>query len=694
MLSPERPSFEQLFLAIEKLDDLIAGKATIADALTSGLAFILNQVRRPAGALYAAGTESGSTFGWVQVSAPPTLVRQLLDPLSVIQQLAHQVITTGEPVSGDYIPDMGSVLPLIANDQSQGVILVAGEPCSPEEIEYLTALSRPLARAIYHDRLLRNQATLEQDLAALKLLAESLTTYTDSNDLQLWILKGIQELFKSEAVSLILLDDDDPQIAIKKVIIDQAEWSQRTNLQLTDSLVLDCIRSEAPLYAEKAATFPAYNPEIDGVDGIQIRTVLCAPLISNGQVLGAIEIINSPHHPLTRYDMGLLASMAKWLSSSIFSLHLIQQLKVINADLEANRWELLHSRNTLRALFDSIPASIYIIDRKYNLIAINVSRAARINSRPNQLVGKKCYETLFQRDDPCAGCRVAETLRNGQPITRTDRQWLSNDQPVEWEISSFAIQDNASMPIQAILLEQDVTEKRRLEANLIQSEKLAAVGQLAAGVAHEINNPLAAVIANAQLLRRDLPVDADDALESVKLIELAGLRASQVVRNLLGFARKEQYDFSPTDLNETIQNALTLLQHEFVSRPIELHSDLEENMPRVRASRDHLQGVWINLIVNAMDAIESGSGQISITSHFVVNEFRVTIHDNGRGIPPEKVQRIFEPFYTTKASGRGTGLGLSVCHRIIKQHGGYIQVESRVGVGTKFTVVLPADGRL
>ncbi len=340
-------------------------------------------------------------------------------------------------------------------------------------------------------------------------------------------------------------------------------------------------------------------------------------------------------------------------------------------------------------MFDSIPTSIYIIDHNYRIVAINDSRAKRVEQKPNFLVGQICYKALFGREQPCQGCRVNETFLSGKNTTRIDRQWVLDDQVTDWEISTYAILNETDVPLQVIIIEQDVTVEKRLEANLIQSEKMAAVGQLAAGVAHEINNPLSAVIANAQLLRRDLPQDATDALESVSLIETAGLRASQVVRNLLGFSRKEEVEFIQTDLNETILNSLALVKHELVNRAVELETELDDNLPPLDASRDNLQSVWINLILNASNSIEHDHGRIVITTKMVDQEFQIIFADNGVGIPPDKISRIFEPFFTTKPPGKGTGLGLSVCHRIIKQHGGSIQVDSRQGAGTKFTIHLP-----
>jgi len=157
----------------------------------------------------------------------------------------------------------------------------------------------------------------------------------------------------------------------------------------------------------------------------------------------------------------------------------------------------------------------------------------------------------------------------------------------------------------------------------------------------------------------------------------------------LGIARKEKYEFEPIDLNETLHNAISLVQHELVGRPIQVELRLTDKMPRVVASQDQLQGVWINLILNAIDAIDKDTGLITITSHYTGSEFQVSITDNGKGIPTDHLPRVFEPFFTTKSPGRGTGLGLSVCMRVIRHHGGSLQVDSLLGKWTRFTVSLP-----
>jgi len=517
----------------------------------------------------------------------------------------------------------------------------------------------------------------------MRLLTELTRANLTQAECQEWLAASIARVFGAQAGALLLMHINRNDLVICRQGVEEPLWRYDLQLGNEDSLINRWLQ-ESYFSSGGAEGLPA-EVSSDLADLFALPA-LGIPLRSNEGPLGFLALfgltgVNSE----TRALFELIASYA---ASTLNHLRQIQTLMVSNADLEASQWQLIRSRNTLRALFDSIPTSIYIVDRKYNLVAINMIRANQTGQPPNMLVGRRCYEALYGLDDVCADCRVVETLYGGACTTRTRRLWKTDEDPQEWEISTYPIYEDTGRVSQAIVLEQDVTEKRRLEATLAQSEKLAAVGQLAAGLAHEINNPLTAIIANAQILQRELPKD-DDKQELVDLIARAGQRATQVVRNLLDLARKEQYDFAPTDLNESIRKALALLQHEFVSRSVELIFEPAPGLPLIKASENHLQGVWVNLITNAMDALEAEHNEIRILTRRQGNEVRVTVADSGKGMAPERLSRIFEPFYTTKGPGRGTGLGLSVCHRVIKQHGGRIMVDSQVGVGTQFTVILP-----
>ena len=421
---------------------------------------------------------------------------------------------------------------------------------------------------------------------------------------------------------------------------------------------------------------------------LQAQTVYFCPLIVNQENIGFLLILNPsglPHSPTSN----LLAMSAANLANAILNHRLMQQFQITIADLEASRWEVLNSRNTLRTLFDNIPISIYIVNKDYSIAAINRHRAQQSDISITRIVGRKCYKVLFNRNGICPGCEINQSLLEGKNTSRLHQVWQEGqEQPTILDIASYPVLNEEKYIIQAIMVENDITEKRRLEDSLIQNEKLAAVGQLAAGMAHEINNPLAAIIANAQLIMREAKNNAD-IVESADLIEQAGVRASQTIRDLLRFSRQESYTFTETDLNDSIEKVVSLLHFRLVKKNAKIHLDLQPDIPIINASEDHLQSVWVNLIVNALDAAGEAPLEITITTRYANGEFITLVADNGQGIPEDRLSKIFTPFYTTKSPGSGTGLGLSICHRIVTNHGGEMRVESRLGHGTRFIVILP-----
>jgi two-component system, NtrC family, sensor kinase len=508
------------------------------------------------------------------------------------------------------------------------------------------------------------------------------------DEFQLKLVNMIREIFSGESGSISLLDQNQDHILIKKTLCSELEWFYQIGVNRNEGILGQCLMTGKPFLTNYAAHEKNFIESIDSNIELLTQSLICAPLISGEKTLGIISVQNKKSGDFTENDLVLLDTIAKIIVMPLLSQKMIQQLQVINAHLEASRWELIRSRNTLRSLTDNIPVSLYIIDRMYRIAAINSSRAKRVQSLPNQLVGKVCFEGLFKRSEPCPECLVSETFFKKNMTNRSERQWQESGESQEWDIGSHPIFDETGSVIQVILVELDVTEKKRMESILAQSEKMAAVGQLAAGIAHEINNPLTVILANAQILQRELP-NQEDWKDLAELIHRAGTRALNSVRNLLSFARKEPIDFEPTDINETIERALEMVKHELVERSVSLSFERDDNLPLILGSSNNLQGVWLNLIMNAIDSIEGIKGQIRVRSFLQANEIRISIMDNGHGIAKENINRIFEPFFTTKETNKGTGLGLSICHRVIKQHGGNIAVDSLIGKGSTFTVALP-----
>ena len=236
-------------------------------------------------------------------------------------------------------------------------------------------------------------------------------------------------------------------------------------------------------------------------------------------------------------------------------------------------------------------------------------------------------------------------------------------------------------------VEDRTKELRTAQEQLVQAEKLASIGQLAAGVAHEINNPIGVILGFAQLMLKRVPQE-NPMYKPLSTIEREGLRCKQIVQDLLDFARQGRTVLSRMNVNHVIDAAAELIPHHANSLSVKMVKGYASDLPPVLGDENQLQQVFLNILLNAYQAMPDG-GQLRITSRLVGPEIHATFADTGEGIAPENVKRIFDPFFTTKEVGQGTGLGLSISYGIIEQHGGTIDVDSQVGTGTKFTVRLP-----
>jgi two-component system NtrC family sensor kinase len=245
-------------------------------------------------------------------------------------------------------------------------------------------------------------------------------------------------------------------------------------------------------------------------------------------------------------------------------------------------------------------------------------------------------------------------------------------------------------------LELSLEELHRTQSKLVQTARLSAMGELAAAVAHQINNPLTTVLGDSELILRDLAPNNQD-YEAIQAIHRAGKRAHEVVRRLLTMARQQQpvdEHLELLDINETIHNTLTLVKSHLLHVNIALSVDLDETLPPAVGIRGQLEDVWLNLLLNARDAVaDSLHPQVGIKTSYEHDRaaVKVTIWDNGAGIPAHMQSRIFEPFYTTKPPGEGTGLGLHICQQIVAKCRGSIRLESAYNQGTRFEIILPVS---
>jgi len=347
----------------------------------------------------------------------------------------------------------------------------------------------------------------------------------------------------------------------------------------------------------------------------------------------------------------------------------------------------LHLQSTA---LESAANAILITDREGTIIWINSAFTGLTGYIAEEAIGQTPRILKSARQDASFYQDLWQTILSGQVwhgeiVNRrkdgslyTEEQIITPVRDERGEISHF------------VAIKQDITERKRLQEQLIQSEKLATLGQLIAGIAHELNNPLAAMVGHAQMLRLGQQ-DAKVAARADRIVD-AALRATRIVRNFLTAARRHHPERVAVSVNDTVTKTLELLAYQLRVSNIEVESALAPDLPQIAGDPHQLQQVVLNLVNNAIQAMASGGqGRLGVTSVLSPDRaaIRLTVADNGPGIRPEHLPHVLEPFFTTKPQGEGTGLGLAIAQGIATDHGGTITVESTFGQGATFIVTLP-----
>jgi two-component system NtrC family sensor kinase len=583
------------------------------------------------------------------------------------------------------------------------VVLLTAAAGSSEKVEALTAgaddyITKPyrpqelLARVntILRTQQLEKQLQRQsQQLAALNRIGQTVAATLEVSEVLAAAVEGVDQLLDVELAGALMVEGGSqlryqnlhgrggplPVTAVPTIPVGDGIFGTAYHEQT--AVVLNALEEDG-----------RFKPETDAPPNFQVNTLIAAPLVVRGRPVGLINAFNKNDGHFTEVDLDLFASLASSISEAIENAWLFTKIR-------QRQQEMLESRNTLQALIDGIPHPIYTINDDWLLVGINKSKADELDTVPEHLVHKVCYETFFNRSQPCEHCLAAKTLSYKQ-AQRWTINWKGEDHlPREWNVNAYPIPSKQASSARAVILWQDRTEERRLESSLLQAGKLAAIGQLAAGVAHEINNPLTAINANAEMLKMFIPPE-DDNYEAVDLIARAGDRATKVVRGLLDFARQEHYNLTKGDINHSIRQTLDLVRYQLTTADAEVIQNMADDLPLIVGSWEHLKSVWLNIIVNARDAVHQlpPPRQIFITTRLGDdNDYvQVIVQDNGKGMSAAELVHIFEPFYTTKDPGKGTGLGLATSHRIIEQHDGEINVVSAPNEGTTFIIRLPVNG--
>jgi PAS domain S-box-containing protein len=361
--------------------------------------------------------------------------------------------------------------------------------------------------------------------------------------------------------------------------------------------------------------------------------------------------------------------------------------QVIFRDLTEQRKlekKIRESKRNLEAIFDGIQDQLSIQAPDYRILRVNRAVIEKYHTTYQELIGKKCYEAYHQRSLPCEKCPAAVTIETKKPASSIMR---ISEEETSLQISSYPILDEKGRLLSIIEDIKDITEEKRLQEQLIQSEKLAGVGILASGVAHEINNPLSGIIGMAETaIDEESPSEIKDYLKDILK---CGVRISEIVKGLRFYSRiAKSGEQSLVDINEVLEESLKMVQLATKTNSVEVVKKFQ-SVEKIEANAGEVQQIFTNLITNAFQAMNGKGGSLTLSTRSLKDLVEIKVSDSGMGIPQKYIKKIFDPFFTTKKVGEGTGLGLNIVYRIVTKYEGTVDVESKEGSGTTFTIKFP-----
>jgi|KBSMisStandDraft_5_1062788.scaffolds.fasta_scaffold12080_2 two-component system NtrC family sensor kinase len=534
---------------------------------------------------------------------------------------------------------------------------------SNRELRFLSDIGRGLLRALEPEQLVRRVAGATYDATDASLCAAFVTVGRDKHAVCVFDREG---------------SADDPSLLDKTALHD---WLRSSS-------------SASSLMATERSSFLLR-------DDIH-TTEYVAPLRFAGRAKGALIVGFDRREDCSDTERRLIDAAAQQTALAAHICSLYQAARdtsfSLAKEVERRTAETESQRRFIEAIIDSLPLSLYAVDRHYRVVAWNRNRElGELGIPRGSALGKNVFKVLTRQPRNVLEQEFSRVFASGE-IERIEQETTTNRGEVRhWLISKIPMWADPSGEVSHVItVGEEVTDRVEAQRAVARAEKLAAVGRLAAGVVHEINNPLATISACAESLESRLNEGAFDASPMVEdlreylgLIRSEAFRCKSITNGLLDFSRTRASDHVTINLGDVIHSAVRLLSHQKRRSAVEFRLDLADDLSPVSGDPGQLQQAVIALATNALDAMVI-SGMLTIAAKNQDDKVVVDVIDNGVGIPQENLPKIFEPFFTTKEIGKGTGLGLAVCYGILTEHGGALDVQSTVGVGTTFTITLPA----
>jgi two-component system NtrC family sensor kinase len=405
---------------------------------------------------------------------------------------------------------------------------------------------------------------------------------------------------------------------------------------------------------------------------ITSRTGVAVPLQSHGTVLGAIAVVRQSGEPFTEAELRLLSTVATHTAVAFSNARFVRLIRRAK-----EQWE---------ATFDALADGLAVLDEHDRVLRANQTLARLVNREVRDVIEQPLPDLLGLASQTLSG--VLRDARTGAAPVPTVLDLEAMGRLFRVTVSPLIGGDRGSV----VVLLEDVTERKALEQTVLQNEKMAAVGQLVSGVAHELNNPLTSIVGLSEFMVQQGSVEPR-AREHLQVVHEQAVRAAGIVRHLLTFARKEPAERRPTDLNDVVERTAALMGYEVRLRGVSLELNLAPGLPPVDGDPQQLQQVILNLLNNAVQAVSHNPPErprvVTVSTGSSGNGISLRVADTGPGVPAALAPRVFDPFFTTKPQGEGTGLGLSITYGIVQGHGGTIRLERPPRGGAVFAVWLP-----
>jgi len=521
------------------------------------------------------------------------------------------------------------------------------------------------------------------------------------------VAEKARDIVQADMVLVPMLDEERSRYTYRAACGDDAETVRGVSFPVHVGMCGWVLQNERSLLFGESSPFPM-DEATTWERGQQ--SALLVPLFGRKKIIGGLSALGkrgggsfSPH------DLDLMTMFANQVSTAIENALLFRQIETEIGERKRSEATVRENESFIRSILESVGEGIIVVDREYRILAANRAYGEIVRADPAAVVGKHCYHYSLCADRPgserCKECGVLTTFETGEACSVIHVHQDAQGHDVIIESRSFPLKDASGSITAAIEIMNDVTEKKKLENQLYQAQKMEAVGTLAGGVAHDFNNILSAIVGYSSLLQ--MKMSPDDPLSGhVNQVLNAAERAGVLTKSLLAFSRKQVVNLSPIDINEVITNFQKILER-LIGEDIAVKVRCCPAPLIVDADQGQLEQVLMNLATNARDAMPHGGAlQIASDSICVDDANRaahnidvpgtyafVTVSDTGKGMDQSLLGHIFEPFFTTKDLHKGTGLGLSIVYGIIVKHGGFIKVYSEPGHGTTFKIYLPLSHR-